>query len=288
MKIGILINRVTWEVKQLITEFEKRKINYNLINNQKLFFRLNKEKEFEGRYDVILERSLSYLRGLYTTAILETKGYNIVNNYNCLNITGNKLLTTLKLIEKNIPTPKTCVSFKPEPAIGAIKEEIKYPAILKPIIGSWGRLIAKLDDYTSAMGNLECREVMGNVLQKIYYIQEYLGHQDSNMPTDLRVFVIGKECIAAMGRFKPEDDFRSNIAIGGTAKKIDINKDIAKISLSASNAVNGEIVGVDLMRKQNELKVIEINGTPQFRAIATSTKMNIAGKIVDFLENTYG
>jgi [lysine-biosynthesis-protein LysW]--L-2-aminoadipate ligase len=288
MKIGILINRVTWEIKRLIDEFEKRKIDYDLLNNQKIYFKLNKEKDFQDQYDVILERSLSYLRGLYSTAILETKGYKVVNNYNCLNITGNKLLTTLKLIEEDIPTPLTCVAFKSKSVIQAIEEEIKYPAILKPIIGSWGRLIAKLDDYNNAIGNLECREIMGNVLQKIYYIQEELGLQDPNIPTDLRIFVIGEECVAAMGRFNPEDDFRSNIAIGGTAKKIDIDKEMAKLSLEASKAVNGEIVGVDLMRKEGKLSVIEINGTPQFRGISTSTKINIAEKIVDFLEKKYG
>jgi [lysine-biosynthesis-protein LysW]--L-2-aminoadipate ligase len=287
MKVGILINRVTWEVKRLINELKKRNIEYDLLNNQKIYFRLSTEKDLQEEYDLFLERSLSYLRGLYSAAILETKGYKIINNFKCLNITGNKLFTTLKLIEHDIPTPQTCVAFKEDSAIQAIEEEINYPAIIKPLIGSWGRLIAKLDNYNNAVGNLECRELMGNVLQKIYYIQDYLKPQDSNTPTDLRVFIIGNECVAAMGRFNPEDDFRSNIAIGGTAEKIEISKEIEELSLKSSQSVNGEIIGVDLMMKEDKWNVIEINGTPQFRAISSSTKINIARKIVDYLIKNY-
>ena len=71
MLIGILLNRVTWEVKQIITALEKQNIKYDIINNQKLHFKLTNKKDLEKPYDLFLERSLSYMRGLYTTAILE-------------------------------------------------------------------------------------------------------------------------------------------------------------------------------------------------------------------------
>ncbi len=288
MKIGILLNRITWEIKQLIEQFKQKNINFELLNNQRIFFKLNKDKNLKEECDLFLERSLSYLRGLYSAAILELKGYKIINNYNCLNITGNKLLTSLKLVENDIPTPKTCISFKNESAIDAIEEEIKYPAIIKPIIGSWGRLISKLENYNCAIGNLECRKAMGNVLQKVYYLQENLEESNSNRPTDLRVFIIGDECVAAMGRYNPEKEFRSNLAIGGSAEKVSIDDGLKEISLNASKAVNGEIVGVDLMRKEGKLNVIEVNGTPQFRGITKATGINIAERIVEYLKENYG
>lgn len=281
------MNRITWEVKQLINEFEKRSINYELLNNKKLYFDLSKEKVMEQDFDLILERSLSYLRGLFSCAILESKGHNILNNYECLNITGNKLLTTLKLVENKIPTPKTAIAFKSDSALEAIESLMGYPTVVKPIIGSWGRLIAKLDDYSNASYNLECRETMGNILQKIYYLQNFLENKDNTLPTDIRVFVIGDECVAAMGRYSPEKDFRSNIAIGGTAKPIEITEEIRELSLGAAKAVSGEIVGVDLMYDKEKLNVIEVNGTPQFRGVATSTKINIAGEIVDYIVDNY-
>ncbi len=287
MLIGIIFNRITWEIKQLITEFEKRHINYKLINNQKVYFKLSNEKDLKDKYDIFLERSLSYLRGLHSCAVLETKGYKVINNFECLNLSRNKLLTTLKLLEHNIPTPDVCLAFKDDSSIEAIENEIKYPAIIKPIIGSWGRLIAKLDNYNSAISNLECREAMGNILQKIYYIQKYIPKEIAEEPTDIRVFVIGNKCVAAMGRFHPDNDFRSNIAIGGTAKPIEISPDLEKLSLAASKAVSGEIIGVDLMDADGKLNVIEVNGTPQFKGVSTATKINVAAEIVDYLMNKY-
>ena len=287
MLVGILNNRITWEVKQLITEFEKNQIKYELLNNQKVYYRLSKEKDLKSNFDLILERSLSYLRGLYSCAILETKGYKVINNFECLTTSGNKLLTTLKLIEKKIPTPETCIAFKDRSAINAIEGNTGYPAIIKPIIGSWGRLIAKLEDYNSATANLECREIMGNIYQKIYYLQEYIPNPNSKNPTDIRVFVIGNKCVAAMARFSPEKDFRSNIAVGGTAEPIELSPELEKLSIQSSKAINGEIVGIDLMIKKGNLNVIEINGTPQFKGIASATKINIASEIVEYIMNKY-
>jgi len=287
MKIAILHNRVTWEIKRLIEELEKKNIDYDLINNQNIYFSISKAKDLEYHYDLILERSLSHFRGLYSTAILETKGYKVINNFECLRITGNKLLTSLRLIENNIPIPKTYFSFKGDSTLKALEENLGYPAIIKPIIGSWGRLIAKLDSHNSAISNFELRESMGNILQKQYYLQEYIRKDDQKSPTDIRVLVVGDECVAAMGRFKPDDDFRSNIAIGGTASEIEITNVLRELSLKATRAVKGEVVGVDLMEKNGELYVIEINGTPQFRGVATSSKVNVAKKIVDYLIEKY-
>lgn len=285
--IGILLNRVTWEVKQIIEELEKQNIKFKLLNNQKIFFKLTKEKDLLDDFSIILERSLSFFRGLYSAAILETKGYKVINNYECMNLTGNKLLTSLKLIENDIPTPLTCIAYKDEPAIEAMEQVVQYPTIIKPLIGSWGRLIAKLDDYNSAISSLEAREAMGNALQKIFYLQKTLLPSNIEAPTDIRVFVVGDKCIAAMGRYKPDKDFRSNIAIGGTAKPIEITEEIEKLSLQASKAVKGEIVGVDLMEDNEKLSVIEVNGTPQFKGIATATKINVAAKIVDYILEKY-
>lgn len=285
MLIGILLNRVTWEIKQIVKELEKKNLNYELLNNQKLFFKLTNQKDLNKPYDLFLERSLSYMRGLYATAILESKGYEVINNYDCLNLTGNKLLTSLKLVEKGIPTPETCVAFKDEATIQVIDRFMEYPVVIKPIIGSWGRLIARLDDYNSAVSNIECRETMGNVLQKIYYLQKFISQKDDSKPTDIRVLMIGDEPVAAMGRFHPEKDFRSNIAIGGTAELYPMDDELKNICIKARQAVKGEIVGIDLMIEDGNLVVIEVNGTPQFRGVSQASKINVAQKIVEHIQN---
>ncbi|MFO8019506.1 MAG: RimK family alpha-L-glutamate ligase [Promethearchaeia archaeon] len=279
------MNRVTWEIKQIIKELEAKQIKYDLLNNQKFYFELTNKKDLPKDYTIFLERSLSYFRGLYTSSILETKGYDTINNFNCLNITGNKLLTSLELIKQEIPTPKSGVAFKKDTAMDLIEEKFNYPAIIKPLIGSWGRLVAKLDDYNAAQSNLECRETMGDILQKIYYIQDFIKVKDKSKEgqTDLRVFVIDGECVAGMERYSPSDDFRSNIAIGGSAKPLPITPQIREICTQAAAAVDGEIVGVDLIDDGDSLKVIEINGTPQFRGISKASDVNIAEKIVEYI-----
>jgi len=287
MLIGILFNQITWEIKQLIIELEKKQIKYKLINNKNIYYKLSKEKDLEANFDVFLERSLTIFRGLYSSAILETKGYRVINNFECLSLSSNKLLTTLKLLEQNIPTPKTSVAFTDEQALKAVEEEIKYPTILKPIVGSWGRLIAKLDNYNSAISNLECRETLGDPMQRIYYLQKFISHQNNNTPTDIRAFVIGDKCVAAMGRYSPEKDFRSNLAIGGSAKSLEITPELEQLSVKALQAVKGEIAGVDIMDDDGQLKVIEVNGTPQFKGVATATNINIAKEIVDYIIDKY-
>lgn len=288
MKVGIIFNRVTWEIKQIIDELEKSKIKYELINNQKIYYTISKEKDLKYEADIFLERSISYLRGLFSSALLELKGFKVINCYKCLDLTGNKLLTTLKLVEHDLPTPETCIAFKEDSAIDAIEEKIHYPLVLKPIIGSWGRLIAKIENVNSATANLEAREVMGNILQKIYYLQKFISTNDHDeQPTDLRVIVVGDRCVGAMGRYHPEGDFRSNIAIGGTAEPFIITSELEKLCIKASKAVDGEILGVDLMNDGGKLKIIEINGTPQFKGITSATKINIARKIVDHIITKY-
>ncbi|MHA1689035.1 MAG: RimK family alpha-L-glutamate ligase [Promethearchaeota archaeon] len=289
MKIAILMNRITWEIKQIINEFEKRHVKADLINNQKVFFSLTKKKDLEGNYNLFLERSLSHIRGLFASAILDLKGYKVINNHECLNLTGNKLLTTLKLVENDIPTPNTCIAFTKEASIKAIEEELNYPVVIKPIIGSWGRLIAKLDDYNSAMANLECREIMGNIWQKIYYLQRFIGNpaREAKMPTDIRVIVIGDQCIAAMGRSHPNQDFRANLAIGGIANSIEITKELEELSLKSAKVVHGEILGIDIMQENENYEIIEINGTPQFRGITKATRIDIASRIVDYIMEKY-
>ncbi len=279
------MNRITWEIKQIVNEFEKRHVKSDLINNQNVFFTLSKKKDLEENYDLFLERSLSHIRGLFASAILELKGYRVLNSHECLNLTGNKLLTSLKLVENNIPTPNTCIAFTKEASIKAIEEELNFPVVIKPIIGSWGRLIAKLDDYNSAMANLECREIMGNVWQKIYYLQRFIGNptQESKTPTDLRIIVVGDQCVAGMGRYHPNQDFRANLAIGGSANSIELTRELEELSLKSARVIGGEILGIDIMKENGDYKVIEINGTPQFRGITEATGINIASKIVDYI-----
>jgi len=293
MKIGIILNRVNFEEKQIIKSIENKGHKVVQINNQDLILSLKKEKtdiiDKYGELDIIIQRSLSFTRGLYSTAILEMKGYKVINNFNCLRICGDKLLTSLKLEENGIETPYTIVTFTKEASIESIENKIKYPAIIKPIIGSWGRLIAKLDNYNSAEAIIEDREVLGDVYHKIYYLQKYIGpdDRDKNEPTDIRVIQLGDDAIASMGRTSIGNEFRSNIAIGGKASKYNIDLELKNLCKKIQKVIGGDFIGIDLMKTKKGYVCIEVNGTPQFKGISEVNNFNIAEKFVDFILEKY-
>ncbi|MFX1451772.1 MAG: lysine biosynthesis protein LysX [Promethearchaeota archaeon] len=293
MLITIIFNRISWEEKELITEAKRKGININTLDNRNVFFNLEKKK-FET--DVFVQRSLSYLRGLYSTAILENQGYSVVNSFTTTRICGDKLITSLELIKAGIPIPKTYCAFTKESALEAL-EEIGYPAIIKPVIGSWGRLVALLKEPETAIAVLEDRETLGQLYQKIFYLQEYvkmpprdrrLYLNRKSVARDIRSFVIGDEVVEAMNRYPIPGDWRSAATRGAKAETCKITPEIEELSLKAAKVVNGEILGIDLMENEkNELMVQEINHGPGFKAISLSTGRNIAGKIIDYLIKKY-
>jgi lysine biosynthesis enzyme LysX len=289
MELGIVLNRVNKEEKQLLLACKKHNVRVNQFNNQRMTLNLEATKDIEPKVDVFLQRSLSLSRGLYTTAIIESKGYNIINSYDCIHKSGDKLLSTLILNKNDIPSPKTWVGFTADSALEISENELSYPVITKPIIGSWGRMVAKVNDRDSASAIFEAKDVMGNIFQKIHYIQEYVDTKDvrEDAPTDIRVLYIGGNCVAAMGRYRTEKDFRSNIAIGGTAKPYDITPEVEKLCKKIADAFKGEILGIDLMETKDGYTCIEVNGTPGFEAVSRATNVDIGEEIILYLKEKY-
>jgi [lysine-biosynthesis-protein LysW]--L-2-aminoadipate ligase len=289
MNLGIVLNRVSFEEKQIILACKDLGINVEQINNQRIFLELNSQKDLDVKSDLILQRSLSLVRALYSTSILETKGYKVVNDYQSTAICGDKLLTTLALVKHGVETPKTYVGFTPEACLENIEKKISYPLVTKPVIGSWGRMVTKIDNFNHLSSEIEAKEVMGNIFQKVHYFQEFIDSCaiKKDAPADIRVFYIGGECVAVMGRFRSGKDFRSNIALGGTAKKMDADSEMEKICKLAAKSVGGEILGIDLMITDKGYVCIEVNGTPGFEGLSQSTEVNIGKKIAEYLKDKY-
>lgn len=296
MEIGIIINRVTFEARELLNTAKKSfpGMNVKYYKNADLKFHLDDPDSTPSNVDVYLQRSLSYSRALYSSFLLGNFGYKVITSYDCLNKTGNKLITSQLLENAKIPVPKTAIAFTKEMALEVI-HDIGYPVILKPIIGSWGRLVALLDNDHAAVAVLEDREVLGNFYQKIFYIQEYVNKPSRTMKQfldgkvvsrDIRAFVIGDQVISAMQRYEIPNDWRSNVTLGGKAEAVKITPELEELSLKAAKAVNGEIVGVDLMESEKGLVVVEINGTPQFQGIMKSTGINIPKYILEYVKDT--
>jgi len=272
----MLFDQIRWEEKKLIDAAKRKNINLTPIDARKLRIDVTSRKARKEFGDIVLQRCVSYFRGLHLTAALENMGIPVINSYSVTAVCGNKLLTTLALAKAGVPTPKTILAFTPEMVIEAL-EELKYQAILKPVTGSWGRLIAPLKDREVAEAVLEDREFM-HPLYQVYYVQEIVKRP----PRDIRVTVIGDEAVAAIYRISTTGELITNIARGGRAETCRVTKELKEITLKAAKAVGGGVLGVDLMESPRGLVVHEVNHTIEFFGTVTSTHIDIPELILEY------
>lgn len=221
---------------------------------------------------------MSYFRNLHATAALEAAGVRVVNCFDSAWICGNKLFGTLQLVKSGIPTPRTRLSFTEDAALRSTAR-LGYPAVIKPVVGSWGRLSALLKDEDFAKAILEDREHMFPLYQ-VYYLQEFVKRP----PRDIRSFVIGGRTVAAIYRYSGSTDWRTNTARGGRAEACKIDKELDELSIRAASATKCEIAGVDLMESEKGgLLVHEVNNTIEFKNTVPATGVDIPRLIVDYL-----
>ena len=275
-KIGVLYSRVRVEEKWIFAVLEQLGIDYDRLDDRKFFFDVNNPEPWL-KYDAILERSISYARGLYSTKILNAWGIPTVNTADVAEICGNKLATASALATKNVPQPETRVAYTVAAALEAI-EEMGYPVVLKPMVGSWGRLLAKLNDREAAEAVLEHKDVLGSYEHSIFYIQEYVDKPGR----DIRVFVIDNEPITAIYRQSPH--WITNTARGGKGEVCPLDSDLVKISQDASSAVGGGLLAVDVIEHpEHGYQINEINHTMEFHTTVPTTGVDIPRMTVDYL-----
>ena len=270
--LGIFYTIIRPEEKALLAAAEARGIAVERIDDGETTFALDPPPHLPS---VVLNRSVSHTRSLYATRCFAHYGVPTVNAPDVVELAGDKILTSLRLQERGIPTPRTVIALSPEAAMKAI-EQIGYPAVLKPAVGSWGRLMAKVDDAEEAEQILEHKAALTSPLHSVIYVQEYVPKPDR----DLRVFVVGDEVVAAM--YRHSSDWRTNAARGATTAPAEIDAGLRDLSLRAAQAVGGGVLAVDLMEAPGGLTVHEVNPTPEFKALSAATGADVAGKILEY------
>ena len=276
MRLGILYSRVRVEEKLLFEKLEAKGVPYDLIDDRDVVFDLWDAGPFR-QYDAVLERCINHSRALYALRILEDYGIPCVNSYHVADTCGDKLKTTAALERHGVPSPRVKIAFTPESALQAI-EQIGYPVVLKPCIGSWGRLISKLNDREAAEAVLEHKEVLGTYHHSIFYIQEYV-----NKPgRDIRAFVVGDETICAI--YRDSKHWITNTARGGVASNCPVTPELNDLCVRAAQACGGGVVAIDVLEHpERGLLVNEVNYTMEFRNSIAPTGVDIPGRIVDYV-----
>lgn len=274
MKVGFLHSVIRKDEKLLIEEFQSHSdVELIMIDDRNLSFNIGRDN-FD--VDVIIERSINHSRALHALRLFESAGIKCVNTSQVATVCGDKLLTSIALAEAHIPQPEVRVAFTEESALQTI-EDMGYPVVLKPAVGSWGRLLSKINDRDAAESILEHKTVLGSYHHSIFYIQKYVEKNGR----DIRSFVVGGECIAAIYRNSPH--WITNTAQGGVASNCPLTEEIISLSLAGAKAVGGGVVALDLFETTEGLQINEVNYTMEFKNSITTTGVNIPEKIVNYV-----
>jgi len=284
-RIAIVTSRIRVEEKLLIQALEARQADLVRVDDAHLALGLagepsGGEPDFPA-CDLVFDRSIAFGRTLYTLRVLEARGLQCVNAAEVVATCGDKALTSLALEQAGIPSPRTRIAFTPEAGLAAV-EELGYPAVIKPVVGSWGRMVARVHDRDAAEAVLEDRATLGSWQQSIAYVQEHIDKPGR----DIRAFIVGDEPICAIHRYS--DHWVTNTARGGRAENCPLGGEtggaIADLAMRAAQAVGGGILAVDLLeRKDGGLVVLEVNHSMEFRNSIDTTGVDIPGRMADHL-----
>ena len=281
MKIGILYSRIRQDEKLLLGELRDRGHEIEKIDVRKHQFGLDGTTAPIDDLDLVVDRCLSTSRSLYATRFFDHYGVPVVNSPETADVCADKAKNSLALDAAGVPTPKTKVAFTVDSAMDAI-ESFGYPCVIKPVVGSWGRLMAKLDSKSAAEAVLEHKKVLGHYEHKVFYVQEFVDKPGR----DIRVVAVDGEPVAAMTR--TSDHWLTNAAKGGETAAFELDDTALDLVERASDAVGGGLLGVDLMEvggeESGEYTVHEINHTVEFKALDGCVDTDVPATVVDWLE----
>lgn len=272
-RIGVLHSLIRPDEKMLLRELSSRRdVETVMIDVRKLHFNLGRDR-FD--VDVAIERCINHSRAVHAIRLFEGAGIPCVNTYRVATVCGDKLLTSAALQEAGVPQPEVRVAFTEQTALEAI-EQMGYPVVLKPAVGSWGRLISKVNDRQAAESLLEHKTILGSYHHSIFYIQKYVEKPGR----DIRAFVVGNECIAAV--YRQSDHWITNTSRGASVFNCPVTDELGDLAIRSAAAVGGGVVAVDVLESSDGLLANEVNYTMEYKNSVSVTGVNIPGRIVDY------
>ena len=277
MRLAILTSRIRVEERLLIDALRQRAIAFDIVDDGELLLDLSHPDERWREYDAVLCRSMSQSRGLAMLHVLEHWGVRVYNPATVTATCNDKLLTTLALLRAGIPTPHTMLAFDSQVAMKGM-DMLSYPVVLKPTSGSWGRLLARINDRDAAEAVLEHRETLGSYQHHIHYIQEYIAKPQR----DILAFVVGERTICAI--YRTSEHWVTNTARGAVASNCPVTPELDSLCMRAAHAVGEGILAIDVLEDERRgLLVNEINATMEFRNSIAPTGVDIPNAMLDYV-----
>lgn len=278
MRLALLHTTIRADEKLILNACKDRNIEAVPIDVRTEIYN---PKFYQANFPIALERCISTIKGSYATKFLESLGVKVINPSSVAAICEDKFLTSLNLQKNKVATPDFALVFSLSEAIEAIRQMGGFPVVIKPNIGSWGRLLAKVNDLDALESVIEHKDVLGGPHQKAIYIQKYVKKPGR----DIRVFVINGNPICAI--YRESKHWITNTARGGTATNCPITQDLSAISSLASQAVGGGILALDVFETEDGYSINEINHTMEFKNSEEPTGVSISGAMVDYCMEVY-
>lgn len=218
---------------------------------------------------------LRVLRQLEATPIITTaSSWGIAHS-------RNKWQSLLLLQSANLPTPHTIALTRPEQLVTALDALDQWPIIIKIPQGTQGQgvFLAKDKKIAKILVNS-----LLNLGQKQLLFQEYIGEAQGR---DLRLLVVGNHCVAAMQRIAPRHDFRANVHLGASTLPFTPDEAIITLAIKATQIHRLAVAGIDIIQSNRGPLILEVNSSPGLEGIERTTQVDIAGQIINFLEQEY-
>ncbi|MBI1919294.1 lysine biosynthesis protein LysX [Candidatus Microgenomates bacterium] len=273
MKLGLLHTTIRGDEKLLIDGAKRRNVDLQVVDVREQIF---DPLFYKTRFNVVLERCLSTVKGTHVIEFFENIGVPTVNTLRIARLCGDKFATSLVLARNKIPTPRFALVFGEEQAKLAVSELGGFPVVIKPVSGSWGRLVARINDMHALEAIIEQKTMLGGPHHQAIYIQKYVEKPGR----DIRVHVIGGKVIAAI--YRKSNHWITNTARGAEAVPCQIDADLKAISIKTGKATGEGVLGLDVFETKSGYVVNEVNHTIEFKNVQRVTGIDIAGAILDY------
>jgi ribosomal protein S6--L-glutamate ligase len=215
--------------------------------------------------------------GLAVLRQFEVQGVYPLNESVAIGRSRDKLRALQLLAREGIGLPMTAFAHDPRKAEDVIKEVGGAPVVIKLLEGTQGMGVILAETAASAKSIIEAFSAANvNIM-----VQEYIAEAEGS---DIRAFVVGKTVVASMLRTGRKGDFRSNLHRGGSAIAVELTKAERSTAIHAAETLGLNACGVDMLRSRRGPVVMEVNSSPGLKGIEGATKVDVAGAIIDFLD----
>ena len=289
MKLVMLArNPGLYSHRRIIEAARQRGHEIDVVNTLHVHMNITSSKPtlmYGGRvlpcYDAVIPRigaSITHY-GLAVLRQFEMQGVFPLNESVAIGRSRDKLRALQLLAREGIGLPVTAFAHDPRRVEDVVKEVGGTPCVIKLLEGTQGRGVILAETAASAKSIIEAFSAANmNIL-----VQEYIKEAGG---TDIRALVVGRAVVASMKRSGKTGDFRANLHRGGKAEAATLSEEERKTALRSAEALGLNVCGVDLLRSHRGPVVLEVNSSPGIEGMEAASRVDVAGSIIEFLENS--